>query len=345
MSGLEAALAAAVRAARESAATAVTVAVLTGDRAEVRCSGRTGRGRDAPACTPDTVFELGSVSKTFTALLLAAMAARGELSLTEPVDDLLPADWPAPAVRPAGAGPVRLLHLATHTSGLPRLPPGLLASALPAWNSNPYAAFGEERLPAALVATTVRTAPGRHYRYSNYGVGLLGRALAERAGLPYGDLLADRVLSPLGLTATTCAPDGPRRATGHRHGRPLPPWRIPALPAAGAVRAGGADLLRYLRAHLDPAPAELAAALRDVQRPRLRLPGSEDLLCLVWNRRRSAGRNVYFHSGGTRGCTAFVGFSPDGPVAVAALANAGPTLNGRFVQAGYEVLRAAGRSA
>ncbi|MEU3498372.1 serine hydrolase domain-containing protein [Kitasatospora cineracea] len=347
MNGTESAIAAAVRAAGESSATAVTVAVLADGREEVRCFGRTGRGPAATACTPDTVFELGSLSKTFTALLLTAMAARGELALAEPVNGLLPADWPAPAVR--SAEPIRLLHLATHTSGLPRLPPGLLATALPAWNSNPYAAFDERRLRAALARTTVRTRPGRRYRYSNYGVGLLGRALAERAALPYGDLLADRVLTPLGLRSTTCAPGPGPHATGHRHGRPLPPWHIPALPAAGAVRAGGADLLHYLRAHLDPRPTGLAAALRDVQRPRLRLPGTApgsapgDELCLVWNHRRSNGRDLYFHSGGTRGFTAFAGFSPRDAVAVAALANTGPALNGRFVQAGYEVLRAAGR--
>ncbi|MFE1317445.1 serine hydrolase domain-containing protein [Kitasatospora phosalacinea] len=342
MSGVEAAVAAAVRAAAASSATAVVVAVAVGDREQVRCFGRTGRGR-ATACTPDTVFELGSVSKTFTALLLSAMAAGGELALPEPVERLLPADWPAVAVR--SGGPVRLLHLATHTSGLPRLPPGLLASALPTWGGNPYAAFGEEELRAALARTTVRATPGSRYRYSNYGVGLLGRALAERAGLPYGELLARRVLAPLGLGATTCAPNAAGRAVGHRHGRALPPWRIPGLPGAGAVRASGADLLRYLRAHLDGHPAGLAAALREVRRPRLRLPGSGDELCLVWNRRRSGGRELYFHSGGTRGFTAFAGFSPQESVAVAALANAGPVLNGRFVQAGYEVLRAAGRRA
>lgn len=346
MSGVDAAVAAAVRAAVSSSATAVTVAVVRGDREEVRCAGRTGRGRAGP-CTPDTVFELGSVSKTFTALLLAAMAARGQLALHEAVDRLLPAHWPSVAVR--SREPVRLLHLATHTAGLPRLPPGLLAAALPAWNSNPYASFGEEELRAALARTTVRVSPGSRYRYSNYGVGLLGRAMAERAGLPYGELLAERVLSPLGLGATTCAPDAAGRAVGYRRGRALPPWQIPGLPGAGAVRASGADLLRYLRAHLDARTAAhldarsaaLAPALADVQRPRLRLPASGDELCLVWNRRRSGGRDLYFHSGGTRGFTAFVGFCPQERAAVAALANAGPTLNGRFVQAGYEVLRAA----
>ncbi|MFD0403510.1 serine hydrolase [Kitasatospora sp. NPDC127121] len=172
---------------------------------------------------------------------------------------------------------------------------------------------------------------------------MLGRALAETGGLPYGELLSERVLRPLGLGATTCTADPPGRAVGYRRGQELPPWHIPGLPGAGALRASGADLLRYLRAHLDGGHGELAAALREVQRPRLRLrlPRSTDELCLVWNHRRPGGRDLYFHAGATRGFTAFVGFSPQASAAVAALANTGPSLDGRFLQAAYEVLRAA----
>ncbi|MFI5534081.1 serine hydrolase domain-containing protein [Kitasatospora sp. NPDC051853] len=340
MNGLDLAVGAAVRAAGPYAS-AVTVAVTRGDRTDVRCHGRTSWAPDAPPCTPDTVFELGSVSKTFTALLLAEMAARGELALDEPVERRLPRHWRPAVVR--SARPIRLLHLATHTSGLPRLPPGLLASALPEWFTNPYAAFGDEQLGEALTRTTVRGAPGSRYHYSNYGVGLLGRLLAEAGGLPYGQLLAERICRPLGLTGTGCRPDAPGLAVGYRHGRARPPWLMPGLPGAGAVRSSGADLARYLRAHAEGRGGQLGAALGDVQRLRLRLPGSTDRLGLVWMHRESGGRDLYFHSGGTRGFTTFVGFSPQGPVAVAALANTAPALDGRFVQAGYEVLRAAGR--
>ncbi|MEU4114432.1 serine hydrolase domain-containing protein [Kitasatospora sp. NPDC028055] len=341
MNDLAAAVAAAVRAAQPHA-TAVTVAVARGEAEEVHCHGRLGHEPTAPPCTPDTVFELGSVTKTFTALLLADMAVRGELALDDPMEDRLPRHWRPARVR--SAEPIRLLHLATHTSGLSRLPPGLLASALPAWSSNPYAAYGDEQLRDGLARTTVRGRPGSRFRYSNYGVALLGRALAETAGIPYEQLLAERICRPLGLRSTGCAPDTPGRAVGHRRGRALPPWRIPGLPGAGAVRAGGADLLRYLRLHLDGAEGELGAAARDVQRSRLRLPHSTDRIGLVWMHRRSGDRDLYFHSGGTRGFTAFVGFSPEGSAAVAALANTGPALNGRFVQAGYEVLRAVSRA-
>ncbi|MFF3067621.1 serine hydrolase domain-containing protein [Kitasatospora sp. NPDC057936] len=347
MSGADRSLSALVEAAGPSA-TAVTLAMARGSSAEVRCHGRLGRAPSAPDCTPDTVFELGSVTKTFTALLLAAMAASGELTLNDPLELHLPCSWRPLTVR--SGGPIRLLHLATHTAGLHRLPPGLLAGAVRAWYSNPYGAYGEQELRNAVARTTVRTKPGSRYGYSNYGVALLGRLLAETGGAPYAELLAERIGRPLGLRTLACAPDTPDRAIGHRRGRALPPWRMPGLPGAGAVRASGADLLRFLQAHVGTWPGEsgdegdgepggeLGAALREVQLPRLRPPGSGDEVCLVWNHRRAGDRDLFFHSGATRGFTAFVGFSPQTESAVAALANTGPTMDGRFLRVGYGVL-------
>jgi len=322
--------------AASTGSTAVTLAVLHRGEEAVLCHGRESRG-GAPV-TPGTAYELGSVTKTFTALLLAEMAARGEVGYDEPVDGLLPHGH-RPTVR--RGGPITLLQLATHTSGLPRLPPGLLARAVPNWAANPYAGYGDRELLAALSRTAVRRPPGSALRYSNYGVALLGRALSERAGsVPYETLLADRVCRPLGLHGTRCTAASAGQAVGHRLRRPLPPWRIPGLPAAGALRSTGRDLLRYLRAHLEPDRVpRLAAALREVQRPRVRPPRSADLLCLLWNSRRSGGRELLFHGGATRGCTAFAGFAPQTGTAVAALTNTGPGFTGRFLQAAYDVLR------
>ena len=304
---------------------AVALAAVSPDGEQLLCHGRTDGARGEPV-TPDTGFELGSVSKTFTALLLADAVARGEVGFWDTVT--------------VSGRPLTLLHLATHTSGLPRLPPGLRRSALPAWFSNPYAAYSTEDLDRALTRTRLRTAPGDRVRYSNYGIGLLGRALAEWTGADYPALLASRIASPLGLTGTDCEPGA---AVGHFHGRPLPPWRIPALPGAGAVRSTARDLLRYLTVLLDPATApspELAAALRDVQRPRLVKPRSTDRICLVWNLRPTPDGEVLFHSGGTRGCTSFLAFCPQRGTALAALTNAGPRPDGRFIQTGYRLFRA-----
>ncbi|MER5866476.1 serine hydrolase domain-containing protein [Kitasatospora sp. NPDC002040] len=287
-------------------ATALTLVTVACGRTELHCRGTEFAG--GPAVTGATGYELGSVTKTFTALLLAELAGTGEVGLDDPVSAHLPVPFDC-----------TLHQLATHTSGLPRLPPGLLRSALPRWYRNPYADFTDARL---LAAPARAGRPGR-VRYSNYGAALLGRALAERGGMPYAELLDRRVCRPLGLTGTGCTVEAPGRAVGHRRGRPLPPWRIPGLPGAGALRSTGLDLARYLDAHLAPA-GPLAAALTAVRLP------------LLWQHRRS----LYFHSGATRGCTAFLGFDPGRGTALAALTNTGPTLRGRFVQTAYDALRA-----
>ncbi|GAA2250936.1 hypothetical protein GCM10010232_43590 [Streptomyces amakusaensis] len=303
------------------------------------CRGSTDRTGGVPV-TDRTRFELGSVTKTFTALLFADMAARGEVSLEEPLSARVPR-WALPR-GPAGAG-ITLEHLATHTSGLPRLPPGLLRTAVPYWTTNPYQAYPAHRLLDSLARTRVRGRPGARVRYSNFGMGLLGHLLTSRGTTGYGPLLEARVLRPLGLGDTSADPGEPQ-ATGHWHGRPRPPFVIPALPGAGAVRSSARDLLRYLRCHIAPdSPSgpgiSLRGALYEVVRPRPRAPGGPEL-CLAWTRRALPGGDLYFHLGATRGFTTFIGFRQDPAVAVVALTNISPTLSCRFTQAGYDLLRA-----
>ncbi|QMU80315.1 beta-lactamase family protein [Streptacidiphilus sp. PB12-B1b] len=317
-------------------ATGVALAAVHGGERLLLCGGRTARSGGGPV-DADTRFEIGSVTKTYTALLLADAVARGEVGHHDPVAAHLPPG--AAPVHRSGA-PITLLHLATHTAGLPRLPSGFLATALPAWSTDPYAGYSTERLLRTLGSTRVHSRPGSRVHYSNLGVGLLGLALARAAGTDYPRLLDARVCGPLGLTRTTCDPDR-AQAVGYWHGRPRPPWRIPALPGAGALRSSARDLLRYLDALLAPGGAgPLAPALADVRRPRLLLPRTGDGLCLVWNHRPRHGRDLLFHSGGTRGFTAFVGFCPQTGTGLAALANTTPALDGGFIQAAYSRFRA-----
>lgn len=321
---------------------AVAVAVSVTGEYRTLCRGGIDRAGTASA-TDRTRFEVGSVTKTFTALLLADTAARGEVSLTGRIAEHLPY-----AALPRGHGrAITYEHLATHTSGLPRLPPGLLLHGLPFWFANPYRSFTPEMLLPALGRAVVHHPPGTLMRYSNFGVGLLGRLLADGAGTDYGPLLRERVLDPLELTDTgTAAPDDPdpAYAVGYWHGRRRPPWVIPALPGAAAVRSSARDLIRFLRAHLDPGgsdvPPPLRIPLKEVVRVR-ELPGeTEEKSGLAWSVRTLAGATLYFHSGATRGCTAFVGLSPEREVCVAALTNSGLTLRSRFVQSAYLLLRA-----
>lgn len=300
-----------------------TVAARHGDEELLLVRGTTERGGSQPI-RPDTRFEIGSLTKTFTALLLAEMAARGDVRYDDPVDRYLPV---------SGRG-ITLEHLATHTSGLPRLPPGLLRVALRSWYTNPYRDYGPDQVLAAIDRTR-RRPPGEKVRYSNFAVGVLGHALAAAADRPYEDLLTERVLRPLALTDTDCrtAP----QATGHRRGKPQPPWQIPGLPAAGALRSTASDLLRLLTAYLSPHDTPLATALTETIRPRERAFGAKHL-ALVWNIRPRPDHDLIFHSGGTRGFTAFTGFSPQTRTAVVALTNTTPTLRGKLIQPAYDAL-------
>ncbi|MFD6279552.1 serine hydrolase domain-containing protein [Streptomyces sp. NPDC060209] len=307
---------------------AAAVAAVRGAERAVLCRGPVGEG---------TRFETGSLTKTFTALLLAEMAARGEVRYADRADRYLPFRLPGP--------PLTLLHLATHTSGLPRLPPGLLTRAVRSgWLSNPYAGFSEDDLLASLRRTRLRHRPGSRVLYSNFGGGLLGHVLARAAGGTGGDypaLLAERVTGPLGLADTDCDPDLPQ-ATGHWHGRTRPALLMPGLTAAGAVRSSARDLLRVLAALLDPDTAPdpvLRTALAEVQRPRLSVPRTGSRLCLIWNLRPRPGGALLHHSGGTRGFTAFAGFLPASGTGLVALTNTAPTPLAPFIQSAYGALR------
>ncbi|MEU6394625.1 serine hydrolase domain-containing protein [Streptomyces sp. NPDC046939] len=334
------------------AASAVAVGLHLDGRRTVVARGTTAHQGGRPA-DEATRFEIGSVTKTFTALLLAELAARGELHLHDPVLRHLP---PGTRPPPGGAG-IRLLHLATHTSGLPRLPPGLLRTALPHLFTNPYEAFTAADTLHALPRTRLRSRPGTRMHYSNFGVGLLGHALCGAAGAQdYASLLTTRVLRPLGLHDTDCAAapadvpapdDGGNEATGHWHRRPRPPFRIPGMPAAGAVRSSARDLLTLTEALLAPdrpvrgtvPPDSLRAALRDTVRPRIAVRQGTQQIALVWNiRPRHEGSRVHHHSGGTRGCTVFAGFDPPRRAAVVALANCAPGHGNHLIQEAYETL-------
>ncbi|MFJ9946621.1 serine hydrolase domain-containing protein [Kitasatospora sp. NPDC091207] len=263
--------------------------VIRGDERIVACRGQSDRSSERPV-RADTRFALGSVTKTFTGLLLAEMAARGEVRYDDPIDRYLPAHAVPgyPHERP-----ITLLHLATHTSGLPRLPVGLLPAMAPRWFTSPYATFGPAHLLRALPRTPVLGTPGAQVRYSNLGCGLLGLLLANAAGQRYDDLLEARVCGPLGLVDTSCGP-GREDAAGYRRGRRVPSFRLPALPGAAALRSTADDMLRYLQAHLalDAVPLSertdagaLRTALGEVRRPRAGRRRGGTRICLGWNHR------------------------------------------------------------
>jgi CubicO group peptidase (beta-lactamase class C family) len=281
---------------------------------------------------------MGSVSKTFTGLLLARLIQNGALTGGEPaVTCLDPARDPGP-------DPVTLVHLITHTAGLPALPSGFRVRALPAWRTNPYSRYPVDRVAGAFLRHGPRNRPGTRWRYSNFGVAVLGHALTAVTGTAWEDLLTEHVLRPLGLSGTATRPGGAPPAApapGRAGPTPVPPFDAAGFQAAGAVRATPHDLLTFLEAHLDPDGSPAADALRAVQVPVLRRGrGRRHVHTMAWFRHPTDGGPMYFHSGATFGQQAFLGFRPDTGTALAAVCTRKVRFQDPFQTTAYAVLAA-----
>ena len=283
-----------------------------------------GRLRTGAQDTPDggTIFEIGSISKVFTGLLLADLAEQGIVGLDDPLASYLPSSVRVPT---RGERQITLGDLASHAGGLPRDPKGTLGRWL-GDRHNPYAGLSVQELYAGLARTRLRRRPGERVRYSNLGGGLLGQALARAAGQPYEELVRQRICRPLGMADTMITPAGEqtaRLATGHtRRGRPVPPSQLPALAGAGALRSTATDLLRFLEANLDPAHSPLASQLERAQYPRLRAAKRMEvgLGWLIAHSPQAAGP-VLWHNGGTSGVRSFVALDREANTAVVVLTN------------------------
>jgi serine-type D-Ala-D-Ala carboxypeptidase/endopeptidase len=283
--------------------------------------GELERGDPRPL-TGDTIFEIGSVTKVFTALLLMDMVERSEVALSDPVAMYLPAGITVPRRK---GREITLQDLATHRSGLPRLP----SNFLPADPSNPYRDYGVEQLYEFLSCYELPRDVDSQVEYSNLGFGLLGHALERRAGLDYESLLRARVLDPLAMSSTRMALTqemNARLASGHdgkleRVGS----WDLSTLAGAGALRSTANDLLTFLGAQLDDA----APPLRNAMTAMLRVPdpmGRESaigwqVVTLDGTFTRDSHRIVWM-SGATGGYLSFCGFEPVARTGVILLANA-----------------------
>ena len=294
---------------------------------------------DSTRLTADTRFEIGSVTKVFTALLLADAAERGAVALDAPIGRYLPDSVDAPTHEEQS---IQLLHLATHTSGLPSLPANLNVRANP---RDPYVNYGAPALHAFLDGYELPRASGAQYAYSNLGAGLLGHLLARQSGTSsYPALLRRRVLAPLGLGGTYVPPPADTTdaalAQGYAApGQPASYWRFDTLAGAGALRSTTADLLRFLEQQLAPGATPLSAAIRRTHERRPDLPGPVALGWHVASPPDVAGP-LYWHNGGTGGFRSFVGFLPEEQRGVVVLTNGGIPVQ-TFTQFAFEVVQAA----
>jgi CubicO group peptidase (beta-lactamase class C family) len=278
---------------------------------------------------PDSVFEIGSITKTFTATILAQMVEQGKVRLDEPVRELLP---PGTVAKPASGAEITLLDLSDQHSGLPRMPDNFH----PADPANPYADYDTKLLYAFLGKQGVALPANAPFGYSNLGVGLLGQALANRAGVPYPTLVHEQVLAPLAMHDTTIAMTPALQARfiqGHdAEHKPAHAWDLDALAGAGGIRSTAADMLNYLEAQLHPdnlpasalATAEgktLPAAIALTHEIHAEVgPGMH--IALNWFHYDETGS--YWHNGGTGGFSSYAIFNAQKDFAVVVLSCTAP---------------------
>ncbi len=326
-------------------AVGLATVIVEGDKVRVITHGAMGQDEASPI-TPDTLFEIGSITKTLTALLLADMVIKGEVKLDDPVEKWLPQGLGLRGglkLRDHAGSPIQLVDLATHRSGLPRLPDNMPNGT----RADPYVDYREQQLLVYLKdrETLVETDGGKiskatkkrdeAYAYSNLGFGLLGYVLARAADMSYADLLQKRVLTPLGLTSTYL--DAPRSestrfSNGHYLDRDATlklhkHWRFDVIAPAGALIMSARDMGRYAQAASGAIDTPLKAAFVLAQKKYGDGATPINPQGLAWVLAPLNGRTVFSHNGMTGGFAAALWIDPERKAAVAILSNASVVVN------------------
>jgi D-alanyl-D-alanine-carboxypeptidase/D-alanyl-D-alanine-endopeptidase len=283
-----------------------------------------------------TAFEIGSISKTMTAALLAELVARGEVTLDDPIAKLLPPDTIVPSF---DGRQITIGHIVTHASGLPSIPPQLHLTDM----NNPYAGVTERTLLDALAATRVTHAPGSQWEYSNFAMMVLSYALAKRSGQDFETLLREHLLAPLGMHDTYIASRPPqvRLAPGHlSNALPAVPWDFPVdMAGVGGVRATLPDMVRYLEGELGTRASAITPALTRTQQQVASVGGHT--MGMNWMILSVAnGHTIVLHEGGTGGYSAFVAFDRAAKRALVLLSDTALTSVGGLSALGVHLLDA-----
>jgi len=257
-----------------------------------------GNFDDKKESKPDgnTLYEIGSITKVFTSLLLADMVVKKQVNLDDPISKYLPASVTVPVIK---GKPITLQHLATHSVGWPRMPDN--------WDpkdpDNPFADYTTEQLYDYVSRSNFDYAPGTWFSYSNAGYGLLGNILSLIAGKPFETLVKERICAPLGMTNTTITltPDQLKKlAGGHsEYSAPVKNWDMPAIAGTGAIRSDINDLLTF--ANLGLVKTDLYPAMQLAHVPHISKGKNEGQVTLGWTLEKANDGDEYLWKDGTTG--------------------------------------------
>jgi serine-type D-Ala-D-Ala carboxypeptidase/endopeptidase len=313
---------------RTGACFAVAVVDETVSRAVVCADAGDTRGIDA-----HTAFEIGSVTKTMTAVLVAQLIADEKLALDDDLAEHVPDGFKVPSFEGKS---ITLRHLMTHTSGLPSLPPRMSITSL----EDPYARLTEEQLYGSLADVTLSAAPGSRFAYSNFAMMLLSDIVARRAGNPFDTLIAERLFVPLGMSDSfvTKPRKGGQVAVGHlQTGAATSAWHFPRNYAGvGGVRASLDDMVRYVQAQLGSRASAADAAIAMTQKQLEDVQGNR--IAMNWMLMPRPKGTVHVHEGGTGGFSSLVAFDRESGRGVVILSDTALTAVGGLGRLGMHLL-------
>jgi serine-type D-Ala-D-Ala carboxypeptidase/endopeptidase len=288
----------------EKRSVSIVVGIVDEHENRVVSYGKMDNGTDQEV-NGDTLFDIASITKPFTGLLLQDMIERGEMKLDDPVQKYLPASVKMPT---RNGKEITLLHLVTHTSGLPHF----AANLNPKRPDQPFADYTVEELNAFLSGYQLTRDPGTKFEYSSLGAGLLGHVIALKSGSDYESLVVDRICRPLKMDSTriTLTPELKARfVTGHNQfGEAVPSWDRQTQLGGSALRSTANDMLKFLSANLGFTPSILTPIMEKTHTLRLNQTLGMDL-GLAWIITRwPQEREIIWHAGGVPGYVTFAGF-------------------------------------
>ena len=297
------------------ATTGLSIAILKDGKTYYYGYGETAKGnKQIP--NENTIFEIGSISKTFTSILLAEAVDEGKVKLDDLVSKYLPDSIPKLEF---DGTPVTLENLSNHSSGIPRMP----TNFHPADNSNPYSDYTINDLYSFYKNFIPTRKPGAKYEYSNLAAGTLGVILQKVYGKNYEDLIVEKICNPLGMNDTRQfirKNDSARFAKGYNEeGVYNSQWDFIALAPAGGIRSTAADLIKYAKANLGSAPNPLNKAIALTHK--LTFTDGNTKVALAWHLIKPGDDQILFHNGGTGGYRSYLAINEEKKFAVVILSN------------------------
>ena len=278
--------------------------------------GKTSNATNTTTVNENTLFDIGSITKTFTTTLLDDMVSRGIVKLDDPIEKYLP---PTVRVPTYNGSEMTLEHLATHTSGLPDYPPNLQVS-----NITTYPNYTREQMYQSLSKVILTRPPGSHFQYSDFGMALLGDILSSKVGMPYEQIVTDRILNVLGMNTTRITLSDTtllsHLALGHFNGIEIPITSVsfvnpPPLAPAGSLHSSARDMVKYLSANMGLINTVLDHSMQDTHKIRLytnitKVVPYNVYVGLGWFTTTNFGSQIIWHNGEVLGYNSFTGFNP-----------------------------------